>query len=70
MLLTLPYQAVLAEPKQHAGLGYGQEVGLRSSLRSGSSEVEADVEVRYGGVTVNFGYITCEPQAAGGDLAP
>ena len=60
MLLTLPYQAALAEPRHHVCLGYGQEVGLRSSLGSGSSGMEADCGgpiLSSGGVTVNFGCI-------------
>ena len=42
ILLTPPYQAALAEPRHHVGLGYGQEVGLKSSCRTGSSGLVAD----------------------------
>ena len=42
MLLTLPHLVVLAEPRHHVGLGYGQEVGLKGSLGSDSSGEGAD----------------------------
>ena len=42
MLLTPPRLAVLAEPRHHVGLEYGQEVGLTSSSGSGSPGAEAD----------------------------
>ena len=60
MLLTPPYLAVLAKSRHHLGLGYGQDVGLTSSLGSGSSEAVADCEGPVGRVTVDFGYIRCE----------
>ena len=60
MLLTSPTLAVLAEPRHHVGFGYGQEVGLRNSLGSGSSEAVGDCEGPVGGVTVDFGYTSYE----------
>ena len=40
--MTQPRLAVLAEPRHHVGFEYGQDMGLRSSLGSGSPGVEAD----------------------------
>ena len=62
MLLTLPHLVVLAEPRHHVGLGYGQEVGLKGSLGSDSSGEGADCggPMRDGCITVGFGYIRCQ----------
>ena len=60
MLLTSPTLAVLAESRYHVGFGNGQDVGLRNSLGSGSSEAVADCDGPVGGVTVDFGYTSYE----------